>query len=84
MKTPQQGAAGGRTDGRRHPERRGLRHRSRLEPHGAGRRALESRPAENLNDKAVTPHENVPETRADLCAGRDKGAERAMAILSGM
>jgi carboxyl-terminal processing protease len=37
--------------------------------------------AENLNDKAVTPHENVPETRADLCAGRDKGAERAMAIL---
>jgi carboxyl-terminal processing protease len=37
--------------------------------------------AENLNDKAVTPHESVPETRADLCAGRDKGAERAMAIL---
>jgi carboxyl-terminal processing protease len=37
--------------------------------------------AENLNDKAVTPHENVPETRADLCAGRDKGVERAMAIL---
>ena len=39
---------------------------------------------EDLNDKAVTPHENVPETRADLCAGRDRGAERAMAILSGM
>ena len=38
--------------------------------------------AENLNDKAVTPHESVPETRADLCAGRDKGAERAMAILT--
>jgi carboxyl-terminal processing protease len=40
--------------------------------------------AENLNDKAITPHELVPETRADLCAGRDRGAERAMAILSGM
>lgn len=39
--------------------------------------------AENLNDKAVTPHESVPETRADLCAGRDRGAERAMAILTG-
>jgi carboxyl-terminal processing protease len=38
--------------------------------------------AENLNDKAVTPHELVPETRADLCAGRDRGAERAMAILA--
>jgi carboxyl-terminal processing protease len=36
---------------------------------------------ENLNDKPVTPHELVPETRADLCAGRDRGAERAMAIL---
>jgi carboxyl-terminal processing protease len=39
--------------------------------------------AEDLNDKAVTPHESVPETRADLCAGRDRGAERAMAILTG-
>lgn len=39
--------------------------------------------AENLNDKAVTPHESVPETRADLCSGRDRGAERAMAILTG-
>lgn len=39
--------------------------------------------AENLNDKPVTPHESVPETRADLCAGRDRGAERAMAILTG-
>ena len=40
--------------------------------------------AENLNDKAVTPHELVPETRADLCAGRDRAAERAMKILSGV
>jgi len=38
--------------------------------------------AESLNDKPVTPHESVPETRADLCAGRDRGAERAMAILT--
>jgi carboxyl-terminal processing protease len=38
--------------------------------------------AEDLNDKAVTPHESVPETRADLCAGRDRGAQRAMAILT--
>jgi hypothetical protein len=37
---------------------------------------------EDLNDKPVTPHEGVSETRADLCAGRDKGAERAMAILA--
>lgn len=37
---------------------------------------------EDFNDKPVTPHEVVPETRADLCAGRDKGAERAMAILT--
>ena len=36
---------------------------------------------ENINDKAVTPHELAPETRADLCAGRDRGAERALAIL---
>jgi carboxyl-terminal processing protease len=38
---------------------------------------------EDLNDKPVTPHEVVPETRADVCAGRDRGAERAMAILTG-
>jgi len=38
---------------------------------------------EDLNDKPTTPHEAVPETRADLCAGRDKGFERAMAILAG-
>jgi carboxyl-terminal processing protease len=39
---------------------------------------------EDLNDKPVTPHEVVPETRADLCAGRDAGAERAVAILAGV
>jgi carboxyl-terminal processing protease len=38
---------------------------------------------EDLNDKPVTPHELVPESRADLCAGRDRGIERAMAILAG-
>lgn len=38
---------------------------------------------ENLGDKPVTPHETVAETRADLCAGRDRGAERAVAILTG-
>jgi carboxyl-terminal processing protease len=37
---------------------------------------------EDLNDKPVTPHELVPETRADLCAGRDIGTERALAILT--
>jgi carboxyl-terminal processing protease len=37
---------------------------------------------EDLNDKPVAPHELVPETHADLCAGRDKGAERALAILT--
>ena len=37
---------------------------------------------EDLNDKPVTPHELVPETRADICAGRDRGAERAIAILA--
>ena len=36
---------------------------------------------ENLNDKAVTPHELVRGTQADLCSGHDRGAERAMAIL---
>ncbi len=40
--------------------------------------------AEDLNDKAVTPHEVVPETRADLCVGRDAGAELAVAILAGV
>ncbi len=39
---------------------------------------------EDLNDKPVTPHEVVHETRADLCAGRDRGAERAVAILTGV
>jgi C-terminal processing protease CtpA/Prc len=38
---------------------------------------------EDLNDKPVMPHEVVPETRADLCTGRDRGVERAMAILAG-
>lgn len=28
--------------------------------------------AENLNDKAVAPHESVPEIRPGLCAGRDR------------
>jgi carboxyl-terminal processing protease len=37
----------------------------------------------DLNDKPVAPHEAVPETRADLCSGRDRGAERAIAILAG-
>jgi C-terminal processing protease CtpA/Prc len=37
---------------------------------------------EDLNDKPVTPHEWVPQTRADICAGRDRGAERAMAIVT--
>jgi C-terminal processing protease CtpA/Prc len=37
---------------------------------------------EDLNDKPVTPHELVQETRADLCAGRDRGAERAIEILT--
>lgn len=32
-------------------------------------------------DKAVPPHELVPLTRADLCAGRDRDLERAMAVL---
>jgi carboxyl-terminal processing protease len=36
----------------------------------------------DLNDKPVSPHELVPETRADLCAGRDRGAERAIEILT--
>jgi hypothetical protein len=30
----------------------------------------------------VTPHELLPETRTDLCAGRDNGTERALAILT--
>ncbi|HEY7639229.1 MAG TPA: S41 family peptidase [Steroidobacteraceae bacterium] len=37
---------------------------------------------EDLNDKPVTPHELAPQTRADLCAGRDRGFERAIAILT--
>jgi carboxyl-terminal processing protease len=37
----------------------------------------------DLNDKPVSPHEAVPETRANICAGRDRGAERAIAILTG-
>jgi carboxyl-terminal processing protease len=37
---------------------------------------------EDLNDKPVTPHELVPETRPDLCAGRDRGVERAIAIVA--
>jgi len=39
---------------------------------------------EAFNDKPVTPHEVVPETRADLCIERDAGAERAVAILAGV
>jgi carboxyl-terminal processing protease len=38
---------------------------------------------EDLNDKPVTPHETVPQTRADICAGRDRGVERAIAIIAG-
>jgi carboxyl-terminal processing protease len=38
---------------------------------------------EDLGDKPVSPHETVAETRADLCAGRDRAAERAVAILTG-
>jgi carboxyl-terminal processing protease len=38
---------------------------------------------EELNDKPVTPHETVPATRADICAGRDRVAERAIAIIAG-
>ena len=37
----------------------------------------------DYGDKPVTPHETLPERSADLCAGRDRGAERAVAILTG-
>jgi len=39
--------------------------------------------AEDLGDKPVTPHEALRETRANLCAGRDLAAARALAILIG-
>ena len=35
----------------------------------------------DYGDKAVPPHEVVPLTRADLCAGRDPDLQRAMAVL---
>ena len=35
----------------------------------------------DYGDKAVPPHETVPLTRADLCAGRDPDLDRAMKIL---
>lgn len=38
---------------------------------------------EDIGDLPVTPHETVAQTRADLCAGRDPAAERAVAILTG-
>jgi carboxyl-terminal processing protease len=38
---------------------------------------------EDTGDKPVAPHERIPERRADLCAGRDRAAERAVAILTG-
>lgn len=38
---------------------------------------------EDTGDRPVLPHETVAETRADLCAGRDRAAERAVAILTG-
>lgn len=44
---------------------------------------LWSTTGEDLGDKPVTPHELVPETRVDICAGRDRGAERAIAIITG-
>ena len=44
---------------------------------------LWSATGEDLGDKPVTPHELVPQTRADICAGRDRGADRAIAIISG-
>jgi carboxyl-terminal processing protease len=37
---------------------------------------------QDYKDKAVPPHEAVALTRADLCAGRDRDLERAMALLS--
>ena len=44
---------------------------------------LWSATGEDLGDKPVAPHELVPQTRADICAGRDRGAERAIAIITG-
>jgi carboxyl-terminal processing protease len=44
---------------------------------------LWSTTGEDLGDKPVTPHELIPQTRADICAGRDRGAERAIAIITG-
>lgn len=45
---------------------------------------LWSAAGEDLGDKAVTPHEALPApTRADVCAGRDRAAERAVALLGG-
>jgi carboxyl-terminal processing protease len=44
---------------------------------------LWSTTGEDLGDKPVTPHELVPQTRADICAGRDRGVERAIAIITG-
>lgn len=38
---------------------------------------------EDVGDVPVTPHETVAQTRADLCAGRDPAAQRAVAILTG-
>lgn len=38
---------------------------------------------QDFGDKGVDPHEVVPFTRADLCAGRDPDIERAVAILGG-
>ncbi len=38
---------------------------------------------QDFADKAVPPHELIPLTRADLCAGRDRELERAMEVLTG-
>lgn len=38
---------------------------------------------EDTGDRPVSPHETVVQTRADLCAGRDRAAERAVALLTG-
>lgn len=38
---------------------------------------------EDVGDLPVKPHETVAQTRADLCAGRDPAAERAVEILTG-
>lgn len=36
---------------------------------------------QDYRDKAVPPHELIPQARADLCAGRDPELERAMDLL---